>query len=193
MLLPDSADSSHFMRIALISIALFAGLVAGFATAGVPSDPAFARVESNAVQAVRTLISRCIPGIGSGQQIVTTGLSRIGRPDEGAILGNRDGHVWLDDAKKILLIDFRDAPVCRVVVLSVDPAVLADLVIRVFLEADGDFKRERFRVDTNGGFAAVYSGVAGQTPVLIRISTTHQADGNVFASLNVERAPAASH
>lgn len=86
------------------------------------------------------------------------------------------------------MIDFDDVPVCRVVALSVDPAVLADLVIRVFVEATGNFQRERFRMNMDGGFAAVYSGVAGHTPVLIRISTTHQDNGNVFASLNVERA-----
>ena len=168
------------MRILLISIALVAGLVAGFATAGVPAKPTAKRVESNSVTAVRALISRCIPGIRDGAA-VTTGLNRVDRPEEAAILGDRRGQVWLDGEQKVLLIDFEDAPVCRVVALSVDPAVLADLVIRVFLEADGDFKRERFRLDTDGGFAAVYSGLAGQTPVLVRISTTKQANGNVFA------------
>ncbi|MEM1300451.1 MAG: hypothetical protein AAGH68_14355 [Pseudomonadota bacterium] len=180
------------MRILLISIALLAGLVAGFATAGVPSDPAAKRAESNSVTAIRTLISRCIPDVRDGAAI-TTGLNRVDRPDETAILGDRRGEVWLDGSRKVLLIDFEDAPVCRVVALSVDPAVLADLVIRVFLEADGDFKRERFRMDVDGGFAAVYSGAAGQTPVLVRISTTRQGNGNVFASLNVERAVPTSH
>lgn len=192
MLVPYLAGYDNFMRILLISIALLAGLVAGFATAGVPVDPTTKRTESNAVTALRTLISRCIPGIRDGATI-TTGLTRADQPDEVAILGDRRGEVWLDGARKVLLIDFEDAPVCRVVALSVDPAVLADLVIRVFVEADGDFKRERFRLDTDGGFAAVYSGVVGQTPVLVRISTTRQGNGNVFASLNVERALSTSH
>ena len=175
------------MRILLISIALAAGLVAGFATAGTPRDPAANRVDSSAVMALRTLINRCLPAIGARQGMVTTGLNRISASDEAAILGERQGRVWQDRNEKLLVIDFQDAPVCRVVALSLDPAVLADLVIRVFVEADGDFRRERFRVDSNGGFAAVYSGVTGHTPVLVRIATTHQANGNVFASLNVER------
>ncbi|MFK7945274.1 MAG: hypothetical protein AB8B85_20490 [Paracoccaceae bacterium] len=181
------------MRILLISIALVAGLVAGFATAGVPGDLAATQAKSNSVLAMRALISRCLPGIGANRAVVTTGMRRAQPADEAAILGPRDGRVWHDLDEKVLLIDFEDVPVCRVVALSLDPAVLADLVIRVFLEADGDFKRERFRVDTNGGFAAIYSGVAGRTPVLIRISTTHQSNGNVFASLNVEQAVPTSH
>lgn len=176
------------MRILLISLALLAGVIAGFATAGVPREQVVPEGESNSVLAMRTLISRCLPGIGSGQGVVTTGLSRAEALNEAVILGSRQGAVWRDRDTKLLLIDFDDAPVCRVVALSVDPAILADLVIRVFVEADGDFRRERFRLDANGGFAAVFSGVAGRTPVLIRISTTHQANGNVFASLNVERA-----
>ena len=187
------AGNEHFMRILLISIALVAGLVAGFATAGTPNDPASLRAESNAVTALRTLINRCLPAIGAQRDMVTTGLNRVSAPDEAAILGKRQGQVWRDREEKLLVIDFQDVPVCRVVALSLDPAVLADLVIRVFVEADGDFRRERFRVDNNGGFAAVYSGVAGHTPVLVRISTTHQANGNVFASLNVERVLPRNH
>lgn len=176
------------MRILLLSITLFAGALVGFATAGVPHEPALQEQESTSVLALRTLINRCLPGIGGDRQIVTTGLRRAGAHEEAAILGDRQGSVWRDRDTRLLLIDFDDVPVCRVVALSVDPAVLADLVIRVFVEATGSFQRERFRVHTDGGFAAVYSGVAGHTPVLIRISTTHQDNGNVFASLNVERA-----
>lgn len=186
MLAPYLADYQNFMRILLISAALVAGLIAGFATAGVPSDPLATRGESSAVTAMRTLITRCIPGVRDGA-VITAGLNRVGQPEEHAILGERRGQVWLDGARRLLLIDFDDTPVCRVVALSVDPAVLADLVIRVFVEADGDFKRERFRLDSDGGFAAVFSGASGQVPVIVRISTTKQPNGNVFASLNVER------
>lgn len=177
------------MRILFIPLALAASLTAAVAVAGVPEAPGAPKTESTSVLAMRALIGRCLPSIGSGRETVTTGLRRVAPPEENSILGARQGRVWLDRQTRMLLIDFEDVPVCRVVALSVDPAVLADLVIRVFTEAEGTFKRERFRFDADGGFAAVFSGRTGETPVLVRISTTQQANGNVFASLNVERAP----
>ena len=120
--------------------------------------------------------------------MVTTGLKRLSNSEETAVLGTREGQVWLDRDEKVLLIDFSDVPVCRVVALSVDPAILADLVIRVFRESDGAFLRKRFSLRQDGGFAAVYSATDETMPVVVRISTTHQSNGNVFASLNVERA-----
>ena len=175
------------MRIFLIFVALFAGLVAGLATAGVPERLSVAAPESNAVHAVRNLINRCIPGIRSGNAMPASGLTRVAATEEATILGGRRGRVWLDGQERLLFIDFEDAPVCRVVALSVDPAVLADLVLRVFAEADGVFRRERLRLDRDGIFSAVFSTHSGNVPLVIRITTTRQDNGNIFAALTVER------
>ena len=55
------------------------------------------------------------------------------------MLGDREGDVWLNVGARVVMVDFRDVPVCRVVALSVDPAVLADLVMRVFSEREDAF------------------------------------------------------
>ena len=103
------------------------------------------------------------------------------------MLGDRNGDVWLNAKARVVMVDFRDAPVCRVVALSVDPAVLADLVMRVFSENETPFVRERFRLDADGGFAAVYSLTAKTKGVVIRVSTPRTGDGDRFATLSVER------
>ena len=71
--------------------------------------------------------------------------------------------------------------------MSIDPAVLADLVMRVFTEATTPFQRERFKLNTDGSFAAVYSSIGGSKGVVVRISTDRMEDGSRFATLSVER------
>ena len=103
------------------------------------------------------------------------------------MLGDREGDVWLNVGAQVVMVDFRDVPVCRVVALSVDPAVLADLVMRVFSESETPFTRERFRLDDDGGFAAVYSLTGKSKGIVIRISTTRAGNGGRLATLTVER------
>ena len=172
-----------FMKILLICVALLAGAIAGIASAGVRHDRAPVVSETPSVMAMRALITRCIPGASSGA-VTTAGLRRTDTETEASLLGPRTGMVWATPRAEILLIDFADAPVCKVVVPRIDPAVLADLVIRVFLESDGTFTRERFRFDEGGGFAAVYAG----TGVVIRISASTGAHGGAFATLSAEAA-----
>lgn len=174
------------MRVVLILIALLAGIVAGVASAGISNAgvpvAAEPRSESTSVQAVRAVITRCLPSVGQRGEAVTAGLTRLPPQDERAILGDRAGRVYLRP-QSLLLIDFEDAPACRVVALSVDPAVLADLVIQVFSGEADTFKTERFRMDEDGGFAAVYSGLG----LVIRITTTREENGNHFAAFTVAR------
>ena len=174
-----------FMKILLICVALVAGAIAGIASAGVRPETAPVVSETPSVMAVRALITRCIPGVAA-RDVTTTGLRRTDIETEATLLGRRDGKVWATPRAEILLIDFADAPVCKVVAPTIDPAVLADLVIRVFMESDGAFKRERFRFDEGGGFAAVYSGGAPEASLVVRISAALREDGGAFATLSVE-------
>ena len=164
------------MRVLVICVALLAGAIAGIASAGVRHDNVPVVTETPSVMAMRALITRCIPGASSGD-VTTTGLRRTDTETEATLLGPRAGAVWATPRAEILLIDFADVPVCKVIVPRIDPAVLADLVIRVFLESDGAFTRERFRFDEGGGFAAVYSG----TGVVVRISASTGENGVAFA------------
>lgn len=143
--------------------------------------------ESNSVTAVRTLITRCLPGVLSGEGAPTAGLSKASDATTRRMLGDRQGSVWLNVAARVLMVEFRDSPVCRVVAMSIDPAVLADLVIRVFAEAETPFIRERFRLDDDGGFAAVYSLTARSKGVVVRISTKRSGNQGRIATLSVER------
>ena len=180
---PKRSRIVDFMKVLVICVALLAGAIAGIASAGVRPDAAPAASETPSVMAMRALITRCIPG-ASGSDVTTTGLRRTDTETEATLLGPRTGMVWASSGAEILLIDFADAPVCKVVAPRIDPAVLADLVIRVFLEADGTFQRERFRFDEGGGFAAVYTG----TGVVVRISASTGANGGAFATLSAEAA-----
>ena len=170
-----------FMRVLIICVALLAGAIAGIASAGVRHDRAAVVTETPSVMAMRALITRCIPG-ASGGDVTTTGFRRTDASTEASLLGSRTGEVWTSPRARILLIDFADVPVCKVVAPKIDPAILADLVIRVFLEADGTFKRERFRFDEGGGFSAVYSNAK----VVVRISAALGSHGSSFATLSAE-------
>lgn len=177
------------MRILLISLALLAGLIAGIATAGVAPRAAAPDPETAAVMGMRAFISRCIPGIAAGGAITTTGLERASEPTEHALLGARTGQVWLSRGAEMMLIDFSDAPVCRVVVPHVEPIVMTDMILRVFREADGAFRNERFKFSEGGGFAAVYTATSGQPGLVVRVETGLGANGTGYASLSAERAP----
>ncbi|MEM0988213.1 MAG: hypothetical protein AAGK00_04990 [Pseudomonadota bacterium] len=173
------------------TVLLPAGLVCGLllsvftpamAPAGVPKLAGPPAVQSTSVQAVYAVINRCLPRVGQTGRAVTTGLDRLNPADEREILGSRKGRVFMRP-DRLLLIDFDDAPVCRVVALSVDPAVLADLVLQVFTAGDEVFRTDRFSVGDDGTFAAVYTAPG----IIIRITTTRQANGNHFAALNVAK------
>ena len=68
-----------------------------------------------------------------------------------------------------------------------DPAILADLVISLFREEDGHFRRERFSFRADGGFAAVYTTTGEGAGVVVRISTEKMASGRALGSMTVER------
>ncbi len=157
------------------------------ARAAVLPDFETGKAESNSVTAVRTLITRCLPSVLSGKGVPTSGLSPASEATTRRMLGSRQGSVWLDFDARVVMVDFQDAPVCRVVALSIDPAVLADLVMRIFSESETPFTRDRFRLDEGGGFAAVYSLSGKSHGVVIRISTAWAKDGGRFATLSVER------
>ena len=175
------------MRILLISLALLAGVVAGVATAGVSATMELRARESSAVVGMRAFVSRCIPGIASGEGIVTTGLRQTSAETRAAVLKGRKGGVWVSSEYEMLLIAFEDAPVCRVMIPVVDPAVVSDLVLGVFREQEGLFRLERFNFGELGGMNAVYSSKDNERRLVIRISTGTGEGGSGFALLSVER------
>ncbi|MEM9059700.1 MAG: hypothetical protein AAGD13_04490 [Pseudomonadota bacterium] len=138
---------------------------------------------------MRALITRCIPSVLGGKSAPTSGLQQASQEMTRKMLGKRDGSVWLDTEAQVLMVDFHDQPTCRVIALSVDPAVLADLVMRVFSEAETPFTRQQFRLDNGGAFAAVYTSDADRDGVIVRIEATNTSDGGRFATLSVEREP----
>ena len=170
----------------LLGVALSSGPVP-VANAAITPDAGPRPDESNSVTAVRTLVTRCLPGVLGGKGVPTAGLSKASDAATRRMLGDRHGSVWLNLWADVLMVEFTDVPLCRVVAMSVDPAVLADLVMRVFSEAETPFIRERFRLEEDGGFAAVYSLTGGSKGVVIRISTTRGGDGGRIATLSVER------
>lgn len=179
-----------FMKNLAVLTALAVALLTSSAAApkaAVLPDSNLRAAESSSVTAVRTLITRCLPGVLSGDRAPTAGLAPASEAATRRMLGDREGDVWLNVGAQVVMVDFRDVPVCRVVALSVDPAVLADLVMRVFSESETPFTRERFRLDDDGGFAAVYSLTGKSKGIVIRISTTRVGNGGRFATLTVER------
>ena len=172
-----------------VSAALFAATLApvtDVAQAAVLPKSATRAPDSNSVVAVRALITRCLPGVLGQRNAPTAGLSRASLKVQKQMLGDRDGSVWLDHDADVMMVDFHDAPTCRILALSIKPAVLADLVMRVFAEAETPFTREKFQLREGGGFSAVYSSPAGKTGVVIRISTISTDKGERFATLSVE-------
>ncbi|MEM7746423.1 MAG: hypothetical protein AAF409_22240 [Pseudomonadota bacterium] len=173
------------MKVATIVLGLIVGVASATnAHAGVPATAVEPAGDSTSVQAVRAVITRCLPGINQAGDVVTTGLDRLPEDHEQAVLGDRDGRVYIE-GESFLMIDFDDAPVCRVVALSVDPAVLADLVLQVFVAAEDTFRPAYLRIETDGSFVAVFQGTKTVEGIEIRITTTREKNGNVFASLNV--------
>lgn len=176
----------NLVVLSALAVALLASPVPAPKAAVLP-DSGIPKAESSSVTAVRTLITRCLPGVLSGERAPSAGLAPASEAATRRMLGDREGDVWLNVGARVVMVDFRDVPVCRVVALSVDPAVLADLVMRVFSESETPFTRERFRLDEDGGFAAVYSLTGNSKGVVIRISTTRTDGGGRFATLTVER------
>ena len=159
-----------------------------FALAGVQPRTVMAQQDSTSVAAMRALLTRCMPGIIGGEAPRMTGFRPAAGPVTAAILQGREGQVWLDRSERVLVASYQDAPVCKVIALNVDPAVLGDIVIRVFREADTPFERQRFRMDADGGFAAVYTGKGTAREIVVRIHTARRDDGSRFATLSVEEA-----
>lgn len=191
---PATVRILNFMKTLIVLSALAAALV----TAPVPAliAPAQAaakpgvelkQTESPSVSAIRTLITRCVPSVLSGKAATAAGFSAASRAATREIIGARDGSVWMDGETKVMMVDFHDAPTCKVIALQVDAGVLADLVMRVFSEAKTPFTRERFSMDEDGGFAAVYSSMGKRKGIVIRISTSRTEDGGQFATLSVEQ------
>lgn len=175
-------------------IVFSAALAALFVASTAPAAHAAARpevqvqsTESNSVAAVRALISRCLPAVLSGNGATKAGLSRASEQAKRMMLGSREGSVHMDRRADMMLVEFYDVPVCRIIAMSIDPAVMADLVMRVFSEASTPFVRERFSLNDDGSFAAVYSSTGDRKGVVIRISTDRMEDGRRFATLTAER------
>lgn len=145
-----------------------------------PEDPPSAA-------ALRALLTRCLPEIIKGGALRTTGLTQAGKEIEKSMLGDRTGAVWADWKTDLLMIDYHDVPVCRIIALYIDATVLVELVSAVFAESISSFRRERYRLEEDGSFAVVYSGTPQGVGVVIRISTSAMVDGSPFATLSVER------
>lgn len=178
----------NLIAFSAVAAALFTAAAAPVAQAAVlPKVSTATSVESNSVSAVRALIARCLPGVLTGKGAAKAGFSKASEKTTRRMLGQRDGSVYMDYDASLMMVEFHDVPVCRIIAMSIDPAVLADLVMRVFAEASTPFKRERFNLETNGSFAAVYSSVGGSKGVVVRISTDEMQDGSRFATLTVER------
>ena len=183
----------NFMK----NLVVFSAAIAALLTAYIaPTAYASARPEvqldsneSNSVMAVRALVSRCLPGVLSGNGATTAGLARASDGISHKMLGERAGTVWFDSKAHMMMIDFHDAPTCRIIATPIDPAVMADLVMRVFSEAETPFVRKRFSLHADGGFAAVYTSAGDGQGVVIRISTDRLEDGRRFATLSVEKEP----
>ena len=159
--------------------------------AGVLPDAERSTPDSTSVSAMRALLTRCLPAVLDGSPARTTGMLPAAAPISQGLLGARTGTVWTDRRADLLMVHFADVPTCRVIGLGIDPAVMADLVIRLFSEAETPFRRERFRLDADGGFAAVYAIRQGGEDIVIRMSTAQSVEGSRFANLTVERSPAA--
>ncbi|MEM7211310.1 MAG: hypothetical protein AAF479_05340 [Pseudomonadota bacterium] len=173
-----------------LAAALVTAPVTGFtapAQAAAKAGVELKQTESTSVSAVRALITRCLPSVLSGKGIPTSGLAAASKAATRQMIGSRNGSVWMDTDAKFMMVDFHDVPSCKVIALTVDPGVLADLVMRVFSEAKTPFTRERFRMDEDGGFSAVYSSAGKRKGVVIRISTAEAKDGGRFATLSVEQ------
>jgi len=161
-------------------------LLAAPALAGVsPQDPA-PRADTTAVSAVRALLTRCLPAVTGDVALGWAGLTGADPGAARTLLGQRPGRAWSGDRGRLLIAEFADAPLCRVVALDVDPAVMTDLVIRLF--SGTPFVRQRFRLYADGGFAAVYTGAGAKVAVVLRLSTGTDAAGRRIAILSAERA-----
>ncbi len=177
----------NLIAFSAVAAALFAASFAPQAHAAARPEVQTQTTESNSVSAVRALIARCLPGVLNGKGAATAGFSKASDKTTRQMLGSRDGGVYMNHDANLMMIDFHDVPVCRIIAMSIDPAVLADLVMRVFAEATTPFQRERFKLNTDGSFAAVYSSTGRSKGVVVRISTDRMEDGSRFATLSVER------
>lgn len=164
-----------------------AALIATPAFAGVLPEATWKAPDSPSVTAVRALLARCMPPVMSDRPLVTAGLVQAGQALSGKLLGDRPGQVWTDRDVTMLLVGFQDVPVCRVIGLKIDPVVLGDLVLRVFDETETPFRQQRFRIDDDGGFAAVYTAGGEARSIVVTISTAISVNGQRFATLTMER------
>lgn len=172
---------------------LYALLALGFLAsgpvshAGVSAATDLPVTESKSVQAVRALLTRCMAPVLSGKPAIVTGLFPAETSLSRHLLGARSGDVWTVRDHSVMVIDYHDTPHCRVMAFGVDPAVLGDVILGVFREADTGFSQRRFRIDHGGNFAAVYTTDHTGGEVVVRISTALAENGVQFATLSVAR------
>lgn len=171
----------HVLSVALTCFA------SAHALAGITPGTDLPEAETKSVLAVRALLTRCLPPVLDGTPAMDAGLVPAEDNVAGRLLGDRPGKVWTDRDFELLLLQFDDTPLCRIIALDIKPRVLGDIVLRVFDEKDTPFRQQRFRVDEDGGFAAIYQAGEGDRAIIIRVSTAVSSAGKRFATLSVER------
>lgn len=158
------------------------------AMAGVTPGAAVPERDTPSVLAMRVLVNRCLPTIVHERPVMTTGFFKVGDAVAKKVLQGSRGTVWTDRTNRLLMVSYADVPVCKVIALRVEPAVLGDLVLSVFREDDTAFRQQRFRIDEDGGFAALYKFGDSADATLVRVWTSVATTGERFATLTVERA-----
>lgn len=171
----------------LLSAALLAAslapLHAAVRTDGDPTD------ENAAAAALSMLLAQCLPHVVTGHTPHMTGFTPVDERAARSFLAGKTGSVWAGRDNTTLMILYRSVPMCRVMAFAIDPKHVAHLVARAFAATRSPFQRERFRIETSGHFAAVYSGQADGKSVVIRVNTDERKDGTAFVVLGIERSP----
>lgn len=176
------------MKRLAICCAIFALFFGTYGPAPAAIRPAAQTVEEGtAASALRMLLTRCLPHVVVGGAPRTSGLEQAGETFSRAMLDGRRGSVWANWDRETVMIAYAAMPVCRVVALTIDPDDLAGKVVKVFSSSTTIFRRQRFRNDVFGSFAAVYTGNADGVEIILRISISERSDGASFATLSVER------
>jgi len=193
-----AADRLHFMKpvrvlpAVVLALALVAPMVPSAAFAGFAPSAALRAPDTPSVAALRALFNRCFPAM-SGQGALSLGMQPAAAPIARHLLGERPGAVWADSDGGLFVADYADRPVCKVVVLGIDKRVLGDLVLAVFREEDTPFRQRRFRIDEDGGFAAIYTAKVAENEVVVRIHTGTNTIGQSMATLQIERPQPLAH
>ncbi|MEM1160063.1 MAG: hypothetical protein AAGJ28_03955 [Pseudomonadota bacterium] len=150
-------------------------------------------IETAPVSAVRAMLNRCLPAVASDEPLSEAGLVPTGAATAAHVLGGREGQVWTDRKAAFILVNFADTPSCRIIAPDIDLLVMGDLVTRLFTEADSPIARERFKINEDGTFSAVYTAQGAKAGVIMSISTGVAKAGAGFATLSVERMTPFTH